>query len=304
MPRAAIPAALALAVLTAGCIGLIEPVAEDDPANATTVRPGDAGDAARLVATVTDPSLSPIEAANVTVETIPGAKNARTDATGQARLEALEPGRAIVTVDAAEHRGRQLTVELPPGETLRRSIVLTPTPDDGAYVQRYEFEGFFECSASYLIVAGDCLTIVRAVSEQAGGPSFNATNERFTFPFPVHEGWTRLDILQTWEDPTVGTGSMMRLNLEPRDPNRTEGHAPQYADVDGTSPIRLTLEPGQLHENATDEDMIVPEAGGWLRTRTFHLGLAETHNPAGTDFLGTGVALQQSFTVVVEVTYG
>lgn len=294
---------LVAALLTAGCIGLTSPTTDDGSA-APSVRPSPDDVSSALVATVTDPALSPIEDANVTVETSEGSRTARTDATGQAQLEDLAPGRAILTVQAAEHRGRQLTVDLPAGETLRRSIVLTPLPEDGPFVQRFEFHGFFECSATYLIVTGDCLAAARAVSEQAGGPSFNATNERFTFPFPVHEDWTTIHVTQTWEDPAVGTGSMMRINLEPRNPNKTGGHSPQYADADGTSPLELTIQSGELHENASSDEMVVPEQGGWLRTRSFHLGLAETHNPAGTEFLGVGGAVQQAFTVTIAVRYG
>lgn len=292
---------LALAAL-AGCLGVVggpstedaEPAASEEPAGEAT---------ASLVVEVTDPALVPLEGANVTLDTAEGTHQARTGPDGTARLTDLPEGRALVTVDAAGHRGRELAADLDANQTHRRSVVLHPTPDEDPFVQRFEFNGFFECSASYLIVTGDCLAAPRAVSEQVGGPGFNATNSRYTFPFQIHPGWTSIAIEQTWDDPTVGTGSTMRLNLEPRHPNATEGHSPQYAEADGTSPIRVTVENEQAHANATDE-MVVPEEGAWLRTRTFHLGLAETHNPAGTDFLGTGVALQQHFTVVVEVRYG
>lgn len=292
---------LALAALT-GCLGIAE-----GPGTATP-EPAASGEAAGepeavLVVEVTDPALVPIEGANLTLDTGEGPRQARTGADGTARLTELPEGPALLTVEAEDHRGRELRVDLDADQVHRRSVVLQPSPDGEAFVQRFEFEGFFECSASYMIVTGDCLAAPRAVSEQVGGPGFNATNSRYTFPFQIHRGWETIEIEQTWDEPTVGTGSTMRLNLEPRNPDETEGHSLQYAEADGTSPIELVVEKGKPHENASD-GMVVPEEGGWLRTRTFHLGLSETHNPAGTEFLGTGVALQQHFTVVVEVRYG
>lgn len=294
--------ALALAALAAGCVGLPGPTDDASPSSAPADGAADRSGAV-LVVEVTDPALAPIEGAGVTLDTGEGPREARTGAGGSARLADLPAGPAVLAVRAEEHRGRELRVALDAGETTRRSVVLDPRPDGEPYVQRFAFEGFFECSASALIVTGDCLAAPRAVSEELGGPGFNATNARYTFPFPVHEGWGTITVTQTWDEPTVGTGSTMRLNLEPRNPSETDGHSPQYAEADGTSPITLTVEEGTRHENASSEGMVVPEQGAWLRTRTFHLGLTETHNPAGTAFLGTGVALQQDFTVVVEVRY-
>jgi cytochrome c biogenesis protein CcdA len=97
---------------------------------------------------------------------------------------------------------------------------------------------------------------------------------------------------------------MMRVNLEPYAVNGTEAHSDRYARAEGGSPIVLEVWPGTLSASASSEQMVPPEEGGLFRSRSFHLGLAETHNLAGTAFLGTGAAVQQNFTVLVEVHYG
>lgn len=305
-PAVLLPTALALVVLAAGCLGLDDGLRSSDDAARTAVQaPGISEDAAMLVLEVTDPAIHPIEGVEATVDTSAGSHRALTDATGIVRIEGLEPGRAIVTLTAADHEDRQLTLDLPGGETTQRSIVLPPSTETHSAVQVFEFHGFFECSATYLIVTGDCLSPVDAAAEQAGiDVEPNATNGRFIFRFPVERGWSKIQVRQTWEDPVAGAGSMMRVNLEPIAPNGTTGHSPQYAETEGQSPIALAVANGQRHANASSEAMLVPEEGGWLRTRSFHLGLAETHHPAGTDFLGVGAAVQQPFTVTVEVHDG
>lgn len=303
MRRAGALALVVALAVTAGCVGPVNPLAStgstDDGA---TTRLSTAG--ASLEIDVTDPSIRPIAGANVTVETPEGTRTTSSDAAGAARLADLEPGRAIVHVEVEAHQGRRLTLDLEAGERVEQTVVLRPDPENRTFVERFAFSGFFECSATYLIVAGDCLAPVDAVASEAGlEPPEDATNERNLFRFPVEAGWSEIRIEQTWEDPVAGAGSTMRVNLEPVDPNATGGHSPQYAEADGTSPVEIGVEAGQLHPTASSDEMVVPEEGGWLRTRTFHLGLAETDEPAGTDFLGVGGAIQQEFTVTVEVVY-
>lgn len=295
---------LAAMVISAGCLGG-EILPSQDAADASQPAPTSANDGSTLVVEVTSPTVEPIADANVSLETEDGVRHARTGSAGTARLRDLPAGPAILTVQAEGFQGRQLQVELADEGTERQRVLLRWTLENGTHVERFAFEGFFECSATYLIITGDCLAPARALAEAAGlDPETNATNRRYVFRFPIHEGWSTIRIRQTWEDPAAGAGSMMRINLEPVDPNGTRGHSPQYAEAEGQSPIELRVEEGQVHPTASSEEMLVPEQGGWLRTRTFHLGLAEAHHPAGTSFLGVGAAVQQPFTVTVEVVYG
>ncbi|MDX1611179.1 MAG: carboxypeptidase-like regulatory domain-containing protein [Candidatus Thermoplasmatota archaeon] len=303
MSRPALAGLLVLALLVSGCIG----ASSNAPGGSveTTKATGDAEGPA-LVIEVVDLSLAPLADADVTVAGDRVRMTATSDATGQATFWDLPPGELHVEAHAPGHLARALQVKLPGSGTVHETLTLPPLAADETYTETFEFQGFFECSATYLIVTGDCLTLVRAGAEQAGleGEN-NATNERFTFPFVLHPGWTSLTLTQTWEEPVAGAGSMMRVNLEPLDANNTEGHGDRYARAEGTSPITLTVEnDGEPAPTASQDELIVPEAGGLLRTRTFHLGLEETHDPAGTGFLGVGASFQQSFTVVIEVTYG
>ncbi len=293
-----LPALIVLAV--AGCIGAGPPASDDAD---TAMRPGASEDeAGTLLIEVTDAGLDPIEGATVEATANQTQREAQTGSDGQVRWEAVPAGSLNVRVSADGHHAQQRNVTVPAGDTASASFALE-TATTGPWTQSFEFNGFFECSATYLIITGDCLAPARAATQQAGlGPDVNATNHRFTFPFEIQEGWETLRIEQTWEDGELTAGSMMRVNLEPVEAG-TEGHSPHFARTEGSSPLSMTLEAGQTHGTASDASLNVPEGPVDLRTRTFHLGIEETHQPAGTSFLGAGAAVQQPFTVLVEVTY-
>lgn len=282
-------------LLAAGCIGAEPPDAVDNATNQT--RPGQApGD---LDIRVTDASMQPVPDATVTTDE---GHEGRTGPQGQAILTELPPGPVTLHVDANGYEPLQRTAHVTPGTTTETTVILQGTTH--ATVQRFELNGFFECSATYLIITGDCLAPARAIQQELGlGPEVNASNHRFVLPFQIHDGWTTIHVTQTWDDAALTAGAMMRVNLEPTDPSTREGHSPHYARAEGISPLEMTLEAGETHTTASDEEPRIPLEGAQLRTRTFHLGLEGTHNPAGTNFLGLGAAIQQPFTVLVEVTY-
>lgn len=282
-------------LLAAGCIAA-DPAEVGDNAD-DQAQPGQAvGD---LLIRVTDASMQPVPDATVTTEE---GHETRTEPDGQTVLTELPAGPLTLHVDANGYQPLQRTTHVAAGTTTETTVLLQETSK--ATVQRFELNGFFECSATYLIITGDCFAPARALADELGeGPQINASNHRFTFPFQAHEGWSTIRITQTWEDGTLTAGSMMRINLEPDDPDTREGHSPRLARAEGGSPLELILHAGQTHATAS-EDAPPPTAQPLdLRTRTFHLGLEETHRPAGTGYLGAGAAVQQPFTVLIEVTY-
>lgn len=296
---------LAISMLTVGCIGgLGDDTDERAGDNSTTHRVE--ADGVDLVVTVLNLTRSPLTGAEVTVATDQATLTDRTGELGTVRVGPLEEGRAVVEARTPGYQGRTVTLELPDEGEVHETLVLRPAQEATTFVQSHEFHGLFECSATYLIITGDCLAPVEFAANEAGLPyDENATNDRYTFPFDLGAGWTQLEIVQTWQDPVAGAGNMMRVNLEPIDSNNTGGHSPRYARAEGPSPVHLVLDnDGQPAETASDDEMILPEEGGTVRTRTFHLGFQETHNPGGTEFLGTGAAIEQAFTVYVNVTYG
>lgn len=303
--RGALCLLLAISLITVGCIGGLGDGEDDRDADDTaTHRVG--ADGVDVVLTVLNLTRSPVTGAEVTVATDQATLTERTGELGTVRVGPLEEGRAVVEARAPGYQVRTVTLDLPAEGEVHETLVLRPLQETTTFVQSYEFHGLFECSATYLIITGDCLAPVEYAAKQAGLPyDKNATNDRYTFLFDIGDGWTQLEIVQTWQDPVAGAGNMMRVNLEPIDSNNTEGHSPRYARAEGGSPVRLVLDnDGQPAETASDEEMVLPEQGGTLRTRTFHLGFQETHNPGGTAFLGTGAAIEQAFTVYVNVTYG
>jgi hypothetical protein len=299
MRRIALVGLLALAA-TAGCLAL----SPEDGEPATRVAPAQAGPTAGLVVTVTDPAVQPVAGANVTVEIPEGPANATAGPDGQARFDELDPGRAVVEADAPGHLARQTTVQLRAGEDATVRVTLPPSANT-TVTERYVYEGRFECSATYLIVTGDCFAIARAAAEEAGqGDRLEPTTHRNVFDVPLHPGWTRANLTLDWDEPELTAGSMMRVNLEPVDPEDTEGHSQHYARAEGQAPVTVTVEPGANHPTASDGNLTPPEQGGTLRARVFHLGVEATHNPAGTELLGVGASVDQTFTLDVEVLYG
>lgn len=282
-------------LLAAGCIAA-EPADPGDNADDQPQPDQALGD---LHVRVTDASTQPIHDATVTTEE---GHETRTGPDGQAILTELPPGPVTLHVDANGYQPLQRTTHVAAGTTTETTLLLQETTK--ATVQRFELNGFFECSATYLIITGDCFAPARALTDElGGGPQINASNHRFTFPFQAHEGWSTIHITQTWEEGTLTAGSMMRINLEPDDPDTREGHSPRFARAEGGSSLELTLHAGETHATAS-EDAPTPTGQPLdLRTRTFHLGLEETHRPAGTGYLGAGAAVQQPFTVIIEVTY-
>ncbi len=303
------PLLLALGLLTAtlafsGCIGTDDPGPAPRSLNETEVRPETTSGAPVLELLVVDVIQNPVPEAEVTLATRDGSLTGEPDETGLARFAELAPGPATVDVRAPGFLDQRVELELPTNGTVEQTVTLTPEQEAGTFIEQFEFHGFFECSATWLIVAGDCLVIVRAAAEQAGVPlGENATNERFAFPFDLDPGWERAWINLTWEDPEANLGSMMRVNLEPLDKNNTEGHSVRYARAEGASPVHLVVDAGELHETASDEELVPPPEGAGVQARVFHLGLEETHRPGGTQFLGVGASIQQEFTVTVDVLY-
>lgn len=290
------PAAIAVLLLAAtlamsGCIG--------GSSSGEAVEPTATGaNGASLVVVVTDPAVRPVPDARVTVD---GSNaSATTGPDGTAAFQGLAAGAYTVHVAADGFHQAQRDVRVPSDGVARLDVTLAPIAVSTSRVQHHEFEGFFECTATALIVTGDCFAVVRAVAPEPAASVFNVTNAEFTFDFPVPDDWTRIEVTQTWSEGAATTGDGMRVNLEPAE-GLEEGHATRYAVVSGTSPLHMTVERGVQHPSA-DDGATVPLDGGMLRTRTFHNGVG--HNGSEPPFLGAGLAFEQRFTVVVSVYAG
>lgn len=313
MSRPRVVALLVLAVVAlAGCTAPegdveVEPLEADEPsardAPPQEIQPG------RLVVVARMPDLTLLGGVNVTV----GNTSRLTDAKGEAAFGPLPAGTYPLEARKEAHRTAQQAVEVVAGEETRVDVVLAAASNDqhahenGARAHRdvYRFEGRFDCSATYLIITGDCLVLLQNASEQTGlpDPASGSTEERHLIDFPLDLNWTTLIVEMVWtpQAATPATGEGMTLALEPADAP-AGGHAVKYARASGGSPLALRLESGVHHETATAEDMPNPLGGEVIRARAFVMGAA--HRPGGTEFLGVGASLQHEFQLLVSIFYG
>ena len=235
-----------------------------------------------------------------------------TGSDGTTRFDALEPGSVEVVARKAGHRTARIAVEIVAGQETRTETVLAADGNDqhahehGVYAHRdlYTFEGHFDCSATYLIITGDCLVVVENVTRTAGAPDpiSGMTTERHLIDFPLDVNWTTLIVEMEWDAQleTQATGGEMQLALEPAEAP-ADGHAAKYARVVGGSPLRIEMTPGVPHETATLDDMPNPNGGEVIRSRVFVTGVG--HNAGGQGFLGVGAAAQHPFTLLVSIFY-
>jgi hypothetical protein len=289
-------------LLAAGCVAPDAPAADTASSTTPDVAASLGNATGTLVVRARFVDLSPLADVNVTLD---GDEARLTSADGSARFERVLPGAHNVTARKAAHRTAQLTVTVRAGETAEAEAVLLPDGLDqhahekGLFAHRdlYRFDGHFDCSATYVIITGDCFLLIENVT----GRSPNVTTARNIIDFPLDRTWSELVVEMNWTVPEDAVESGMSLALEPAEAP-ADGHAAKYARVNGTSPLRLDLLPGVKHATATLDDKPNAEGGEVLRARAFVLGAA--HDAGGAGFLGVGVAKDQRFTLWVSVFYG
>lgn len=306
------------ALLLAGCAQ--PPLLDSAPDDAPPTEDGGSAPTTATRATgaldvyVLDPALHPLAGANVTLT---DNRTRTTDDGGLARFDDVPAGTmgltarldgyrpAISSAAIAADERTELQVKLLPSET-----AAAPVETNETYRQTFHFRGYFECSATYFIITGDCMLLIDTVTEAAGfgTPAGNTTAEEYKLDFPLDHGWTSIVGEMHWTANRPASGEQMTFALEPTEYNAT-GHAPKYARDEGTSPLRWVVHNGEPHPTATasadgDEPEQPNEAGGEVvRTRSYVAGQF-LHRPAGTNFLGLGAAVNHEFEVVVTVFYG
>lgn len=247
--------------------------------------------------------------ADATLKAIAGAsvahgetgKVARTDAQGAFAFSGLEPGTHTLSAEADGFHGAALRATLAAGDAWEPVFRLEPVIRPVPYDERFELAGFFECSATYLIVAGDCFAAADFVADALGLPRpGNATNEKFAFEIPVAPGWESIVVEERWDPGAGGLDPKLSLLVERLEFDE-EGHGVSYAETGGESPLRLDIRRGEVHATAQSQELRISDDGETIRVRSFVEG--ELHRPGGTGFLGVGAAFQQRFTIYVTVFY-
>lgn len=306
-------AALVLAVVpVSGCLGpdRVETSGSLLPtrASSTPAPPPDDGAASDTAASATatirglvaDLALRPIAGARVVIQE--NSRTAVTDSSGAFAFPDVAPGVVTLAADADGFETGALRTSLDAGDVWEPTFRLLPVERPVPFQEQWEFQGFFECSATYLIITGDCFAAADYAAEQAGlPPPGSATNEKYEFQVPVRAGWETIVVEETWEPATAATDPRLRLLVEPLDVVDEDGHSVSYAETGGEGPLRLEIRRGEVHETAQSATLRVPDDGDTLRLRSFVQG--ELHHPGGTNFLGVGAAFQQQFTIYVTVFY-
>ncbi|GEM_PF-5540480 len=304
--RALLLALLVAGLAVAGCVKPAHDAKTAAPVQAAALMLPPVNATGSLVVATLFKDRSPLADVNVTV----GNLSATSDGNGEARFEKLAPGLYNVTAKKAAHRTAIAQAQVVAGQEARVEAVLEAeagsvhSHERGLFAHRdlYTFQGRFDCSATYLIVTGDCMILVQNVSEQAGAPPPpNVTTAKNVIEFPLDATWKELVVEMNWTAPQVAVEQGMTLALEPAQAP-ADGHAAKYAQASGASPLKIDFLPGVKHPTATAQDMPNPNGGEVIRARAFVEGLQ--HNPGGTDFLGVGVAKDQTFTLLVSVFYG
>lgn len=323
--------ALLVASTLAGCLG---DQADPEPAstpnglagivNGTDDAPedGDPATTGTVRIEVVNPSLEPIAGAKVAV----AGRTGLTGDDGFATLDRVRQGTHNLSANKDGYREAIAEVTVIPGDTATTRVKLLPEflapatpppPENQSYAREYDFAGVFECSLVYLIIPGDCLTIVDYTLDQpCQQPDVpdaactdvrpgDATDEQNAFDFPLDRGWETVIVEQVWTP--IIPGTKMQVALEPAEYDE-QGHAPKYARVYGENPLYIRLENGVVHETAeasvegADPGMPNPAGGEVITSRSFIIG--EGHNAGGLGFLGVGFAYGQRFDVYVTVFYG
>lgn len=296
---------LAVLVLVAGCVAPEDAPKADDlaPASLTASAPPANG---TLLVRALMPDRAPLPGVTILVANV----TATTDAGGVARLADLPVGRHALEARKEAHRTAQAEVDVQGNATTEVEVILAALGEDqhahegGLFAHRdlYVFEGHFDCSATYVIITGDCLVALDVAANATGQRPGDATNERYVIDFPLDATWQTLIVEMAWtaKAPTPATGERMTLALEPAEAP-ADGHAAKYARAEGGSPLAVRLENGLRHATATAEDMPDPKGGEVIRARAYVAGLA--HDAGGAGYLGVGAAAKHEFRILVSIFY-
>lgn len=239
---------------------------------------------------VVDDAIRPVPGARVALSGPSMAEGTSTGA-GTFGFDSLLPGTYFLTVSKPGYFQAQQSVEVVAGvaEPPIAKVLMQVDAANLPYVEAYVFEGFIECSGSFVAVGFAACSFVNLVSDTAGAG--NVTQDNFGVFYGLSKTPTWLQSEMVW-DSTQALGSEMAL-MYSWDCGDTLlcDH-----EVSGTSPLLLTADETAIAEiNGGDygEDVFV---------RAFNEGLQETQVDGVSG--GLGLTLQQRFTIYTHAFYG
>lgn len=304
-PRVGLVALLVIALSTAGCaskggdaVDCSDPVhAADTACGAPTLSASATTGVIRGV--VFDAAIKPVAGVKVTVPDNAAKKTltAETTSNGQFSFQNLAAGTYFVTAKKAGYLVGQTSVEVKAGDANPPStkIQLLADPATNPYSAAYEFDGYIECSGSF-VAAG------YAVCQQAG-----VLNDKFDAIYTLDRTPTWVQSEMVW-DSTQAVSNELNLDY-----SYDDGHSAllaNYVNVHGKSPVighaDKTLAESVNLGNGTDL---------WIRVFNEPINGTRPSDPVNNDpcvdrpvlggcATGLGVTVEQAFTVYTHVFYG
>jgi hypothetical protein len=179
---------------------------------------------------VVDEAIRPVAGVEILLA---GAKEAATTTTadGVFGFEGLEPGTYFLQIRKEGYSDVQQSADVVPGvaDPPPVKVLLPRLPGYLPYVSARVFEGFIECTTSFLVLCG----IANLLTGE------NLTNDRYTWTWYFEPNATLMQAEMAWES-TQSLSPTMYFEMEPSGDcddgffNRTEGPSPIYATLNAT----------------------------------------------------------------------
>ena len=244
---------------------------------------------------VVDTAIRPLAGVSVSV-TGATPKEATTNADGLFGFSGLEPGTYFVRATKPGYNATQASADVVAGvaEPPIVKMLLSADPSNAPYVQTYVFEGFIECSGSFVAVGF-------AACSQAGLP-----NDKFIVEYPLDRPPQWVQSEAVWDTTqAVSPGLDVVYSYAGEDVLLTN-----YVEDRGPSPLLLQA-------NGTLAASVGLGNGTDLMIRVFNEPVEGTRpsDPAQGDgcvdrpalggcATGVGFTVQQAFTIITNVFYG
>ncbi|HUR25480.1 MAG TPA: carboxypeptidase-like regulatory domain-containing protein [Candidatus Thermoplasmatota archaeon] len=292
--RVLVIVALLAGALLAGCSGSQN---DPDPASAPEPTFDDLGlqatDSTGVIrGVVVDDAIRPVAGAKVSMKGEMSKEAVSTDI-GTFGFDGLPAGTYFLTVSKPGYFEAQQSAEVIAGvaEPAITEVQLVVDAANRPYVETYVFEGYIECSGTFVAVSFAACSAVNLVSNEAG--LGNATEDNFGTFYPLTRKPTWMQSEMIW-DSTQALGGKMALMYSWDCGDENGGFLCDH-QVAGKSPLLLTADAAaidEINEGDYTQDLFV---------RAFNEGLDETQPGVGG---GLGVTLEQRFSVYTHVFYG
>lgn len=243
---------------------------------------------------VVDDAIRPIPGAKVVLSGGDSTGETVSTEAGTFGFSNLAPGTYFLAVTKAGFFAAQQSADVVAGveEPAIVKVLLQVDAANVPFVQAYVFDGYIECSGTFVAVSFAACSFVNAVGGIAG--TGNVTTDNFGIVYQLARKPTWLQSEMVWDSTQALGGKMAVMYSWECDSNG--GFLCDHGQA-GASPLLLTA-------NATAIDAI--NGGDYEQgvfVRAFNEGLDETQ-PAGVPGGGLGLTLQQRFTIYTHVFYG